>query len=144
MWRKIKPTVFFILYVLGALIYLRFIILILICFWSIMPAVCKRCNICLILSESNSRSYHYTGASHWRKNIVEVITQDRVVDDNLKRKIKNRTLYTGRLFLLKWIFQYINNWSKIFEHLRTLFFWYIHGVIIFPHFSRKTIFQLKN
>ena len=31
------------------------------------------------------RSYHYTGASHWRKNIVAVITQDRVIDDNLKR-----------------------------------------------------------
>ena len=28
------------------------------------------------------------------ENIVAVITQDRVIDDNLKRQIKNRTLYT--------------------------------------------------
>ena len=27
----------------------------------------------------------------WRKNIGAVITQDRVIDDNLKRQIKNRT-----------------------------------------------------
>ena len=30
------------------------------------------------------------GASHWRKNIIAVITQDRVIDDGL-RQIKNRT-----------------------------------------------------
>ena len=29
---------------------------------------------------------HCTGASHCRKNIVAVITQDRVIDDNLKLK----------------------------------------------------------
>ena len=29
-----------------------------------------------------------------------VITHDRVIDDNLKTQIKNRTLYTSRLFLL--------------------------------------------
>ena len=40
------------------------------------------------------------GTSHWKKNIVAVITQDRMIDDNLKRQIKNRTLYTCRLFLL--------------------------------------------
>ena len=34
------------------------------------------------------------------ENIVAVITQDRVLDDNLKRKIKNQTLCTDRLFLL--------------------------------------------
>ena len=34
------------------------------------------------------------------ENIVAVITQDRVIDDNLKRQIKNRTLCTCRLFLL--------------------------------------------
>ena len=28
------------------------------------------------------------------ENIVAVITQDKVIDDNLKRKIKNRTLCT--------------------------------------------------
>ena len=40
------------------------------------------------------------GAYHWRKNIIAVITQDRVIDDNLKRHIKNQTLYTSRFFLL--------------------------------------------
>ena len=34
------------------------------------------------------------------ENIVAVITQDSVIDDNLKRKIKNQTFYTCRLFLL--------------------------------------------
>ena len=32
------------------------------------------------------------------ENIVAVITQDRVIDDNLKRQIKNQTLCTCRLF----------------------------------------------
>ena len=34
------------------------------------------------------------------ENIVAVITQDKVIDDNLKRQIKNWTLCTCRLFLL--------------------------------------------
>ena len=34
------------------------------------------------------------------ENIVAVIIQDKVIDDNLKRQIKNRTLCTCRLFLL--------------------------------------------
>ena len=68
------------------------------------------------------------------KNIVVVITQDRVIDDNLKRQIKNRTLYTCRLFLLTRIFHNISNWSKVFEHLPTLF--NIHRVTIFSNFSR--------
>ena len=82
---------------------------------------CKLCNISLLFFENNSRSYHYTGASYWRKNTVAVITQDRVIDDNLKRQIKNRTLCTCRLFLLTRIFQWTSNWSKVFEHLPTLF-----------------------
>ena len=41
---------------------------------------CKLCSIWLLLFENSSRSYHYTGASQWRKNIVTVITQDRVGD----------------------------------------------------------------
>ena len=32
-------------------------------------------------------------------NIVEVITQDRVIDDNLERQIKNQILRTCTLFL---------------------------------------------
>ena len=35
-----------------------------------------------------------------KENIVAVITQDRVIDDNLKRQIKNQFLCTCRLFLL--------------------------------------------
>ena len=34
-----------------------------------------------------------------RKTIVAVITEDKVIDGNLKKQIKNRTLYTCRLFL---------------------------------------------
>ena len=34
------------------------------------------------------------------ENIVAVITHDRVIDDNLKRKIKTQPLCTCRLFLL--------------------------------------------
>ena len=59
-----------------------------------------------------------------------------VIDDSLKRLIENRTLYTFRLFPLTRIFQYISNWSKVFEHLPTLFIQNIHRVIIFPNFSR--------
>ena len=43
-------------------------------------ACCRLCNTWLVLFENNSRSYHYAGASHWRKNIVAVITHDRVGD----------------------------------------------------------------
>ena len=87
-------------------------------------ACCKLCNTWLLLFENNSRSYHSTWASHWRKNIVAVITQDRVIDDNLKRQIKDRTLHTCWLFLLAQIFQYISNWSKVFGNLPTLFLQY--------------------
>ena len=34
------------------------------------------------------------------KNIIGVITQNRKIDDNLERQIKNQTLCTCRLFLL--------------------------------------------
>ena len=34
------------------------------------------------------------------KKIVAVITQDRVIDNNLKRQIKNQTLRTCRLLVL--------------------------------------------
>ena len=74
---------------------------------------CKLCNIWLLLLENNSRSYHNA-----------LIIQDRVIDDNLKRLIKNRTLYTFRLYLPIRIFQYSSNWSKVFEHLPTLFLQY--------------------
>ena len=34
------------------------------------------------------------------ENIVAVMTQGKMIDDNLKKQIKNRTLCTCRLFLL--------------------------------------------
>ena len=34
------------------------------------------------------------------ENIAAVITQDRLIDDNLKRQTKNQTFWTRRLFLL--------------------------------------------
>ena len=49
------------------------------------------------------------------------MAQDRVIDDNLNNQTKNRTLHTCRLFLLTQIFQYISNWSRVFEHLPTIF-----------------------
>ena len=96
---------------------------------------CKLCNIWLLLFENISRIYHCTKTSHWRKNVVAVITQDRVLDSNLKKQIKNRTMYTCRLFLLTRIFQYISNWSKVFEHLPTPFLQYTWSNI-FPNFYR--------
>ena len=36
----------------------------------------------------------------FEENIVAINTQDRVMDDNLKRQIKNQTLCTCRLFLV--------------------------------------------
>ena len=47
------------------------------------------------------------------ESIVAVITQDRVIDNNLKKQIKNQTLCTCRLFVLTYIFQYISYWSKV-------------------------------
>ena len=35
-----------------------------------------------------------------KENIVAVITQDKVIDNNLQSQIKNQTLCTCRLFLL--------------------------------------------
>ena len=34
------------------------------------------------------------------ENIVAIIIPDKVIDDNLKKQIKNRTLCTCRLFLI--------------------------------------------
>ena len=36
-------------------------------------------------------------STNWRNNIVAVITSDRVIDDILKRQIKNRTLHICEL-----------------------------------------------
>ena len=88
-------------------IFLHFIVLILICFQLIMPGVNYAINGC-----SSSRAT--PGALGWRKKFIAVITEEKVIDDKLKRKIRNQTLYTCRLFLLTCIYQYISNWSKVF------------------------------
>ena len=84
MYRKIKITVFFMwlafwssdissFYCSGINLFL------------VDYTCCKLCNIWLLLFRNNCRSYHYTGASHWRKNIITDITQDKVIDNTLKR-----------------------------------------------------------
>ena len=40
-------------------------------------------------------------STKWRKNIVAVITRDRVIDSNFKRKIKNRILRLASYIILK-------------------------------------------
>ena len=99
--------------------------------WStdISSIYCSDINLFLIMPgvnyAINSCSFSRTTLGKlWRKNIVAIITQDRVIDDNLKRQIKNRTLHTCRLFLLTWSFQYISNWSKVLELLPTLYLQY--------------------
>ena len=56
--------------------------------------------IWLRLGESNSRSITILELNKDNINAVAVVTHDRVIDDNLKRQIKNRPLRTCRLFLL--------------------------------------------
>ena len=105
--------------------YLHFIIVILIYFQLIMPAVnYVICGYSSLRTTPGLITIHSTGASDWKKSTVAVITQDRVIDDNLKSQIKNQTLYACRLFLLTRIVQYISNWSKVFGHLPTLFLQY--------------------
>ena len=43
-------------------------------------------------SARTTPKYHYTGALTLEKNIIVVITQDRVINDNLERQIKNCVL----------------------------------------------------
>ena len=59
----------------------------------------KVCNIWLLLCEINSRLSLYQSLT-LKENIVAVISQDRMIDDNLKKQIKNQTLCTCRLLLL--------------------------------------------
>ena len=124
---------------LAVLIYLHFFILINL--FLINDACSKLCNIWLLFFENNSRSYHYTGALRWMESVA-VITQDRMINDNWKRKIKNKTSHTCRFFLPTSLVQYISNWWKAFEHPSPPSFFNIHRVIIFPNASRSVNFQL--
>ena len=95
--RMVKTSVLFIWdQLLAALIHLNFFALILICFKLITVGVnfvIYGCSYARTLGVSLYRSFTL------EENIIAVITQDRVIDDNLKRQIKNRTLCTIRLFL---------------------------------------------
>ena len=83
----VKTTVFFICdQLLGTLIHLNPIILILICIQFMMPGVNYATYSC-----SSARTT--PGVSLYRnltleENIIAVITQDRVIDDNLKSQLK--------------------------------------------------------
>ena len=64
----------------------------------------------MIMPGANSVKYGFSSARttpgvslYWSltlaENIAAVITQDRVIDDNLESQIKNQTLCTCRFFL---------------------------------------------
>ena len=96
---------------------------------------CKLCNKWWLLFENNSMSLTLEG------NLVAVITQDRVIDDNLKRQIKNRTLHNCTLFLISWIFQDASNCSKVLTFTHPLSSIYIARVINFQFFHGKQFFS---
>ena len=62
---------------------------------------------CVIYSYFSARTnpgVSVQGGLTLEENIAAVITQGKVIDDNLKKQIKVRTLRTCRLFLLTYIF----------------------------------------
>ena len=96
----VKITVLFIgVQLLGALIHFNFIILVSICFWLIMSGINY-----LMYGSSSARTTPeaslYRSFLILKKNIIAVITQNKELDDNLEKQIKNQTLCTCRLFLL--------------------------------------------
>ena len=115
-WRvsMVKTTVLFTRdQLLVALIHFNFIILILICFWLMMSGVSYVIYGCSSARTTPEVSL-YRSFLTLEKNVIAVITQNKEIDDNLERQIKNQTLRTCRLFLLTKIFQYTSNWSKVF------------------------------
>ena len=98
-WRKVrmvKTTVLFIWdQLLAALIDFNFITLILICIKLMMRGVNYVIYACFS-ARSTAVSLHWSFTLE--ENIIAVISQDRVIDGNLKRQIKNRTLCTNRSF----------------------------------------------
>ena len=80
------------------------------------------------------QEYHYTAVT-LEENIVAVITQGRVIDDNLKRQIKNETLCSCRLFLI----------TKIFQDIGQLFFifWFtdFFTLNLMSEYEKKDLFQ---
>ena len=85
-----KTTVFFIFdQHLGALIHLNCIILILIYFLLMMPGA-NYVIYCSFFARTTPGVSLYWSLT-LEENIVAAITQDKVIDDNLKKQIKNRT-----------------------------------------------------
>ena len=85
---------------LGALTHFNFIILILICFLLTMSGVNYIIYGCYSARTTPEVSLHYRSFLTLERNIITVINQNREIDDNLERQIKNKTLLTCRLFLL--------------------------------------------
>ena len=81
---------------LEELIHLNFIILLLIWFSLMIPGV----NYLLYGCSSARQIPGVSLYQSLKENIIAVITQDKVIDGNLKRQIKNRALCAWRLFLL--------------------------------------------
>ena len=79
---------------LAALIHLNFVTLILICLSLMMPGVNYVIYGCSSVRKSPGVSLYWSFTLE--ENIIAVITQDRVIDGNLNRQIKNRTLCTIR------------------------------------------------
>ena len=101
-WRvsMVKTTVLFTRdQLLVALIHFNFIILILICFWLMMSGVSYVIYGCSSARTTPEVSL-YRSFLTLEKNVIAVITQNKEIDDNLERQIKNQTLRTCRLFLL--------------------------------------------
>ena len=96
----VKTTVLFIAkgQLLGALILVNFITLILIFFSLMIPGVNYVVYGCSSVGTTPGVSLNWSFTLD--EIIIAVITQDRVIDDNLKRQIKNRTLCAITLFLL--------------------------------------------
>ena len=101
-WRvsMVKTTVLFTRdQLLVALVHFNFIILILICFWLMMSGVSYVIYGCSSARTTPEVSL-YRSFLTLEKNVIAVITQNKEIDDNLERQIKNQTLRTCRLFLL--------------------------------------------
>ena len=94
----VKTTVLFTCdQLLGALIHFNFIILILICFCLMMSGVnyvIYGCSCARAAAEVSLFQSFLT----LEENIIAVITQNREIDDNLERQMKNQTLCTFSIY----------------------------------------------
>ena len=96
----VKTTVLFIAkgQLLGALVHVNFNTLILIFFSLMIPGVNYLVYGCSSVGTTPGVSLYWSFTLD--EIIIAVITQDRVIDDNLKRQIKNQTLCAITSFLL--------------------------------------------